>query len=583
MMIELNPGIILILGALTIPLAPQVLRGVISLALPVLALAHLLALPSGEQGVITLFDYNLVTLRNDGLAFAFGLVFLTAAFLAALYAFHLRGWLEPMCAQMYAGAAIGAVFAGDFITMFAFWEITAIASVFLIWGRGTERAFACGMRYLIVQIGSGVILLAGVLILAQQANTIAFERVADVDIARLDEVPLYAWLILLGFGIKAAFPLLHNWLPDAYPEATVTGGVWLSAFTTKLAIYALARGFAGSDILIWIGVVMALYPLVYAMLEDDMRRVLAHAINNQLGFMVIGIGVGTAFALSAVTAQAICHVLYKALLFMSIGAVLHRTGTANASQLGGLWRAMPLTCVAAIVGALAMSTPLFAGFVAKALVSGAVGEAKEFGPWLILILASAGVFFAAGLRLVFFTFFGTTQSDAARAVAADTKAEAPANMLAAMGLTAVLLVALGIVPSALYAILPAPVTYDAYTLGHVITQFQLLAVTTAVFAGLVAYGFYGRPTPATYLKFDWFYRKLGYNIASTVLVMLASAWSFVSATAADAVSAAEQSIGRTHNPDGILGRTWSTGLMAFIATVMLAGYLIVFLVRDTAN
>ncbi|MEO1720464.1 MAG: proton-conducting transporter membrane subunit, partial [Pseudomonadota bacterium] len=319
-MIELNPGLILIVGALLIPLVPQLLRGPISLALPLIAAAYLIGLPEGEQGIITLFDYNLVTLRIDGLSFGFGLVFLAAAFLAAIYALHLRGWLEAMCAQMYAGAAVGAVFAGDYITMFAFWEITAIASVFLIWARGTERAFATGMRYLIIQVGSGVILLAGVLMLAQQTNTITFTQIADVDVDRLGEVPLYAWLILIAFGIKAAFPLLHNWLPDSYPEATVTGGVWLSAFTTKLAIYALARGFPGSDILIWIGVIMAIYPLVYAMLEDDMRRVLAHAINNQLGFMVVGIGVGSAFALSAVTAQAICHILYKSLLFMSIGA-----------------------------------------------------------------------------------------------------------------------------------------------------------------------------------------------------------------------------------------------------------------------
>ncbi|MEO0730324.1 MAG: proton-conducting transporter membrane subunit, partial [Pseudomonadota bacterium] len=422
-------------------------------------------------------------------------------------------WLEAMCAQMYAGAAVGAVFAGDYITMFAFWEITAIASVFLIWARGTERAFATGMRYLIIQVGSGVILLAGVLMLAQQTNTITFTQIADVDVDRLGEVPLYAWLILIAFGIKAAFPLLHNWLPDSYPEATVTGGVWLSAFTTKLAIYALARGFPGSDILIWIGVIMAIYPLVYAMLEDDMRRVLAHAINNQLGFMVVGIGVGSAFALSAVTAQAICHILYKSLLFMSIGAVLYRTETAKASELGGLYRQMPLTCAFAIIGALAMSTPLFAGFVAKALVTGSVAEAKEFGPWLVLILASGAVFFAAGLRVVAFTFFGRATPEP---IAAEAK-EAPTNMIIAMGLTTVLLIGLGVYPAALYALLPNPVSYNAYTFEYVVTQLQLLAFTTVLFAGLLAAGLYLRPEAASYLKLDWFYRKLAYNVSSTVL------------------------------------------------------------------
>ncbi|MDZ7736906.1 MAG: proton-conducting transporter membrane subunit, partial [Gammaproteobacteria bacterium] len=93
---------------------------------------------------------------------------------------------------------------------------------------------------------------------------------------------------IFGFGIKAAFPFLHNWLQDAYPAASPSGTVVLSAFTTKLAIYALARGYAGTEILIPIGALMTAFPIFYAVIENDLRRVLAYSLNNQLGFMVVG-------------------------------------------------------------------------------------------------------------------------------------------------------------------------------------------------------------------------------------------------------------------------------------------------------
>ncbi|MEO1264500.1 MAG: proton-conducting transporter membrane subunit, partial [Pseudomonadota bacterium] len=304
MIAELNPGLILILGALLIPLVPQIARGAISLALPLVGLAQLLLLPRGEAGQIALFGYQLVTLRIDDLSFVFGFIFLIAAFLASIYALHVKGWVEPMAAQMYAGSAIGAVFAGDLITLFVFWEITAITSVFLIWARRSERSFDTGMRYLIVQVGSGVLLLSGVLLYVHQTGSVVFDVIAQVTTQNWQDASAATWLILIAFGIKAAFPFLHNWLQDAYPEATPSGTVWLSAFTTKLAIYALARGFPGSDLLVPIGIVMAIFPLFYAAVENDLRRVLAYALNNQLGFMVIGVGIGTDLAIAGAAAQA---------------------------------------------------------------------------------------------------------------------------------------------------------------------------------------------------------------------------------------------------------------------------------------
>ena len=221
----------------------------------------------------------------------------------------------------YAGAAIAALFAGDFITLFIYWELTAFTSVFLILAGRNPRSFAAAMRYLLTQVTSGVILLAGAVVLVGSGSGIA--------ITALSAETLGGALVLLAFAIKAAFPFVNGWLQDAYPEASVTGTVILIAFTTKLAIYMLALCFAGTHMLIWFGVVMTLFPVFFAVIENDLRRVLAFSLNNQLGFMVVGIGIGTELALNGTVAHAFAHIIYKSLLFMSMGAVLYRTGTAK--------------------------------------------------------------------------------------------------------------------------------------------------------------------------------------------------------------------------------------------------------------
>ena len=236
----LNPAYILILGGLLVPFLRGTARRAFMLTLPLLGILQLWGLPYGEMGLVQIFDLQLITLRLDSLSFIFALIFFIASWLGVIYALHVDDTLQHLAALIYAGAAIGAALSGDLVTLFIYWELTAIASVFLIWARRTEHAFKVGLRYLIIQIGSGVILLAGVVIYANATGSIAFNQIG------LDAPG--GWLIFIAFGIKCAFPFLHNWLQDAYPEATVTGTVILSAFTTKLAVYSLARGFAGTEL-----------------------------------------------------------------------------------------------------------------------------------------------------------------------------------------------------------------------------------------------------------------------------------------------------------------------------------------------
>lgn len=505
MISSLPPGMVLIIGALLISVLRGRIQQVALLLLPVLSAVHLLYLPHGVHLTREAFGLQLTMVHIDGLSLVWGYIFHIAAFVSVLYALHVKDTVQHLSALVYSGAAIGAVFAGDLVTLFVYWELTALTSVFLIWASRNEESYRAGMRYLIWQVGSGVLLLAGIVLHYRASGSIDFMGSFYQSKSVLAEFPwrspsLGPVLIFLSFGIKAAFPLLHNWLPDGYPRATPTGSVFLSAFTTKLAIYTLARGFPGVECLIWIGAIMTAFPIFFAVIENDLRRVLSYSLNNQLGFMVVGIGIGSDLALNGTAAHAFAHILYKALLFMSMGAVLLRTGTTKGSELGGLYKSMPWTAGFCIIGAASISAfPLFSGFVTKSLILTAVAEEHHYLIYVVLLFASAGVLEHSGIKIPYFGFFG---HDSGKRVQ-----EAPWNMLIAMGIAAGLCIGIGIYPAPLYAILPFEVDYHAYHATHVITQFQLLIGAAVAVALLKQTGVYPAELRSVNLDIDWIYRR----------------------------------------------------------------------------
>ncbi len=560
MITSLPPGLLLIGGALVVPFLRGRLRWAWMLALPVLGFVDLLGLEHGIHLSISLFDYRLQPLRVDKLSLAFGYIFHIAAFLGILYAVTINETSEQVAALIYMGSAVGALFAGDLITLFLYWEVTAVASAFIIWSGRSEAAYRAGMRYLVIQVISGVLLLGGALIQVAETGSIAFGASGLDTVAGI--------LIFLAFGIKCAFPFLHNWLQDAYPEASPTGTVFLSAFTTKLAIYGLARGYAGEEILIWVGALMTAFPIFYAVIENDLRRVLAYSLNNQLGFMVVGVGIGTELSLNGTVAHAFTHILYKSLLFMSMGAVLYRVGTVKGSELGGLYKSMPWTTAFCIVGAASISSfPLFSGFVSKSLImSSAAGEGWVI-VWLVLLFASAGVFHHSGIKIPYFAFFAHDSGKRCK--------EAPLPMLLAMGATALLCIGVGVWPSPLYALLPYEVTYAPYTTAHVITQLQLLMFSALAFAVLMRTGLYPPELKSVNLDIDWTYR-CGFPAIGRMLYRatrpLGGTMTIVSTKTALGVLSR---LVRLAGPESTLARTWQTaGMVALIVTVM-ALYLVV--------
>ena len=555
------PGWLLIFGGLLVPLFRGRLRSAYMLLLPALGFLQLLLLPHGELLQVSIFDYSLTPVRVDPLSLVFGYIFHIAAFLGMIFALRVKDCGQHVAAFVYAGSAIGAVFAGDLITLFVYWEIAAISSVFLIWARRSERSYRAGMRYLIFQIASGVLLLAGTLAHFYQTGSLAFDYLGINSVG--------GTLILIAFGIKCAFPLLHNWLEDAYPEATVTGTVFLSSFTTKMAVYALARGFPGTEQLIWIGAMMAAFPIFYAVIVNDLRRVLTYSMNNQLGFMVVGVGIGTELALNGAVAHAFADILFKGVLFMSMGAVLLRTGTVKGSELGGLYKSMPWTATFCIVGAASISAfPLFSAFATKSMILSATAENHYAFVYFVLLFASAGVFHHSGIKIPYFAFFGHDSGIRCK--------EAPRNMLIAMGLAASLCIGIGVFPGVLYNILPFPVDYEPYTVTHVITQLQLLFWSAVAFAWLNWVGLYPPELRSVNLDSDWIVRRLVPRMFGPVTRAFARLWTGILDQLGRRATATLQTVHRHHGPQGILERTWPTGSMALWVAILLALILLLY-------
>lgn len=552
------PGLVLIIAAALLPLLRGLGRDLLVVGTPLLALLLIWSIPDGAAGTLPFLTYELTPVQPTALGRLFGTIFAIMAFAGGLFALRQASVLELASAFLYAGSAIGVTFAGDLITMFVFWEMMAIGSTLVIWAAGTEAARRAGMRYVLAHLLGGVLLMAGI------AGEIA--RTGSVVFTAMELDSLARGLILIGFLINAAAPPFSAWLSDAYPEASPSGAVFLSAFTTKTAVFVLIVGFPGADILIPIGLVMVFYGIIYALLENDMRRILAYSIVNQVGFMVTGVGIGTTMAINGAAAHAFCHIIYKALLLMSAGSVLHQTGRRKCSDLGGLFQSMPLTTVCGIIGALAISSfPLTSGFVSKGMISEAAGGEAMTAVYFLLAAASAGVFLHAGIKFPWFVFF---QKDSGL-----RPKDPPRNMAAAMLLFAFLCIAIGVIPGPLYAMLPYPVDYQAYTGSNVVFYLQLL-----LFAGLAFFVMlpWMKRTLTISLDTDWFYRRALPAAGGWLWWVASSLYDLALAGMAFIRRKGMSRLAYLMEPGGIFFRTWYISTTTLWIAALLSIYLAVY-------
>ena len=553
------PGVLLVLGGLVLPFVAPKIRATIVLILPLIVLWCVWQIGDGVQLTLPFLDYELAVVKGDALSRLFATVFAIMAFAGGLFALNQKQVGELAAAFVYAGSAIGVTFAGDLITVFVFWEIMALGSTMVIWAAKTPDSYQASMRYLMIHLLGGVVLMIGVIAHVADTGSVAFQIMTPHSIG--------TWLMLTGFLVNAGAPPLTAWLPDAYPEASFSGTVFLSAFTTKTAVYVLLRGYPGSEILIYIGVYMIFYGIIYALMENDMRRILSYSIINQVGFMVTGIGIGTEMALNGAAAHAFTHIFYKALLLMSAGSVLYMTGgKRKCTDLGGLFQSMPITCVCGIIGALAISSfPLTSGFISKSMIAQAAGDEQLFFVWMCLAAASAGVFLHAGIKFPWFVFF---QKDSGL-----RPKDPPWNMKAAMILFAFLCIGLGVLPGPLYDILPFSTSYEPYTVPHVVNQLQLL-----LFAGLSF--FLALPimkrTLTISLDWDFIYRKFGVWLMRFLTLGIVGMRRDIFETLYAWVQAVIRVTFRSHGPEGLMARTNAVGGSVAIIIVMLTLFVLVF-------
>lgn len=558
----LHPGLILIIGGLLLPVMRGKWRSLLALSLPLISLLIIWLLPEGSHWHASFLGYALEPFTVDKLTRLFITVFSIMAFAGVLYCYKQASINELSVALIYAGSAISVTLAADLLSLFVFWEAMALASTLVIWSARSDSSWRAGMRYICMHLFGGVILMTGITIYGYETGSLAFKAMSPDSWG--------TWLILAGFLVNVGAPPFSAWLPDAYPESSFSGMVFLSAFTTKTAVYVLLRGYPGTELLIYIGLYMIFYGIVYALLENDMRRILAYSIINQVGFMVCGIGIGTHLALNGAAAHAFTHIIYKALLLMSAGSVFYMTGKRKCSDLGGLFQTMPLTCICGIVGALAISAfPLTSGFVSKSMMTQAAANGHMLMVWILLQAASAGVFLHAGIKFPWFVFF---QKDSGL-----RPEEPPLNMRAAMIFFAVLCIGIGVLPNLFYKLLPYSIDYVPYTADHVLVQLQLLLFSGLAFFVMLPWM---QRTLTISLDLDWFYRKLLPWAGKCVLWLLNLINQYVNNSIQPLLTSLYERIVRVYGPRGVLSRELHTGTVVLLAVFFLAAYLLFYLINS---
>jgi multicomponent Na+:H+ antiporter subunit D len=554
--IIIPPALILLIGAFLVAIVQPALRPIIALGAPLATLYAIWQVPDGILLSATFLGYEVQLIEGSPLRRLFATVFAIMTFGGALFSFKQAKWYELAAAMAYASGAIGVSFAGDLIVMFVFWELMALFSVVVVWSGGTFGSKRAGIRYIVMHLIGGILLKVGI--------EGIMVHTGSVEIRPLVLDNFDTWLVLIGIMVNAAAPPVSAWLADAYPESSPTGSVFLSAFTTKTAVLALILLFPGQPLLIGIGLWMVFYGIIYALLENDIRRILSYSIINQVGFMVVAVGIGTEMALNGAAAHAFAHIFYKALLFMSAGAVIYQTGRNKCSDLGGLYQSMPLTALCGTIGALSISSfPLTSGFIAKSLTVTAAADGGLGFVWYMLVAASAGVFLHAGIKFPWFVFF---QKDSGL-----RPKDPPWNMQVAMVLFSVICIGLGVFPQLLYALLPFPVDYVPYTAEHVVSQLQLL-----LFAGLAFFVMLPmmRRTLTISLDLDWLWRVGWVTVFRSGETAL-RAVRRMAAQSADAVfRRLRNELMRHHGAEGMLARAWPTGSMLLWMAVLLAGLMI---------
>jgi len=552
------PSVILITGALIIPLLARTLRLIFAALLP---LAGLISVWNLDQPIANNWlGLDVIIMQATKVGVLFATIFLILTFFGIIFSWVGIKKYELTGALLCSAGAVGVCLCGDFISLFIFWELMAISSCLIIFSGDSLKSMQAGMRYINLHILGGVILLAGIIGLHIETGNIALRM--------LHTETWYTWLILSGFLLNAGAPPFSAWVSDAYPEASPWGTVFLSAYTTKTAVFALWVVFPGTFILIPIGIYMIFYGIIYALLENDIRRILTYSIINQVGFMIAAIGIGTELALNGSVAHASAHIIYKGLLLMSAGSVLYVTHKRKCTDLGGLYKGMRTTMICALIGAISISAvPFTSGYISKELITQSSQDLQLMLVWLAFITGSAGVFLHAGIKYPWFVFFQDKLDKS------ESTTDAPANMRIAMIAFSIICILLGVYPDLLYSALPYELNFSPYTFDHTIPHMQLLIASGIAFFIMLPLM---KRTLTISLDFDWFYRKFGANLYSQTLRACRNCGQVLRIWSTNSLSRVLANLNHLHGEKGMFNRIAATNIYAVITLLLLVAYLALF-------
>lgn len=490
----LHPGLVMIAGGIITMLLPRSCRKLMGLLIPVLATVSLFYMTENSSLKYSIGqNINMEFIKFDRLSFAFLLAFCIIGILNGIYGLEVQHRYETGMSMVYAGSVMGVVLAGDCLSLIVFWEISAFASTYVIYAKHDRISARASFRYLLVHSFGGNMLLAGLLVyIFHYGNELA-------NLGDIYGTPAF-WLIAIGVAVNAAIPPLHAWLPDAYPESTITGTVYLSSYTTKAAIYLMIRLFAGIEALVWVGAVVAIYGACMAIMENGIRRLLAYHIISQLGMMIAAVGVGGAIGIDAATAHAITNIMFKGVLMMGAGAVIYATGRDKITELGGLAKKMPVVAICFLISSLAIAgLPGLSGFVSKALIMDAASQGGFEIPGLLLTAAGVGTLLSITLKMNYYIFFGPSENpDDSR-----VERKIPWTMTLAMVIGTAITIGIGVFPSYFYGLMPYATIAEPYNLGHVLEYVAIFI------GGAIPFFLYlkkMKPHDEITVDFDWFYR-----------------------------------------------------------------------------
>lgn len=561
--LSLPPFLPLFIGGLLIAFLPLYGRRALLIAAPLASLMSVFGLSAESIFPINIVGTTVHLLATQEYSLVFGLAFCFAIIAAVLFGFRHARPKEMGAAMVLASGGLGIVFSGDLLSLLFFWEILMAASVYLIYLGGMAQSVSSSRRYLIMHILGGTFLLAGI------AGTIMDSGIAAFPSFQLGwhwpqtSTEWSAWLMLLGVMVNLAAPPFSAWLPDSYPAASPFGMVALSAFTTKSAVFVLMMIFAGSAPLIAIGLFTLLYATLMALMQSHLRRHLAYCIVAQVGVMVMGVGIGTEAALTAVAILAFCHIGYKGLLIAAAGSIIHQTGKYRMGDLGGLWRQMPVTAGAIILGAASMAAlPITGAFVGKhLLVESLIALGQPFYKWFFVGIAGIAVY----LLFPWFSLSGKSKNPQAK--------EVPIETQLCYGIFGFMALAPGLYPDFLSFLMPGRPDIAMSDAAAIFNQLTMIVCACGAFLLLLPWL---KRDKGLILDFDWLYRVLLPHLLTLINQLYKAAESRAASLLRIFNAANKQWLTRFFAEGGSLTRPQSIGISTTIASGLLLVFLLLF-------